>query len=225
MSPLKENVERVRRRLYEASGGREVFLLPVTKTRAPEEILPLKALGIDDIGENRVQEYLQKRDALGGNFRLHMIGQLQSNKVRGIIEDVYLIHSVDRESLAREIQRQAAKIARRVDLLIQVNIAGEEQKAGVSPEGLPALLDAIAGCANLRLRGLMTIAPLSDDPEEARPIFAEARRLFERIRGPGIDILSMGMSDDCLVAAQEGSTLVRIGSALFGERASVNSRG
>lgn len=220
MTTLRENVQRIRERLCAAAGGREIFLLPVTKTQPPDKILPLKALGIDAIGENRVQEYLQKKEALNGNFHLHMIGQLQTNKVRGIIEDVALIHSVDRDRLALEIQNQAKKIGRMVDVLAQVNVAGEEQKAGVSPQDLPKLLDCIAACPNLRLRGLMTIAPYAEDPQTVRPVFARARRLFDDISADfNADILSMGMSLDSIVAVEEGATLVRIGSALFGERA------
>ena len=219
MTELAKNVAAVRARLSEAAKGREVFLLPVTKTQSARTILPLKEMGIGDIGENRVQEYLQKKEELDGNFRLHMIGQLQTNKIRGIIEDVVLIHSVDRDKLALAVQRQAAAIGRTVDVLAQVNIAGEDQKAGTPPEQLPALVDFIVGCPNLRLRGLMTIAPQTRDVETVRPVFAKARRLFEDIAiAPGIDILSMGMSGDCLIAVQEGSTLVRVGSALFGER-------
>ncbi len=219
MSMLAENVARIREELKRASKGRDVFLLPVTKTQPAQAILPLLELGICDIGENRVQEYLEKKDSLGNNFRLHMIGQLQTNKVRGIIEDVYLIHSVDRIRLAQEIHKQAEKAQRTVDILVQVNIAGEEQKAGAAPEDIPALLEEIARLPRLRLRGLMTIAPLYEDPELARPVFSQARALFEQIsRAPEVDILSMGMSGDAVVAAQEGATMVRIGSALFGPR-------
>ncbi len=220
MSELKEKITCIREKLLEASGGRDVFLLPVTKTITVDVINALWEIGIRDIGENRVQEYVTKRPYFQENFQLHFIGQLQTNKVRGIIEDVYLIQSVDRLSLAREIQRLAVRHGRTVDILVQVNIAGEAQKAGIAPDGLDRLLDAIAGLPNLRLRGLMTIAPYFDNPELARPVFAKARALFEGIHGiPGVDILSMGMSQDSYVAVQEGSTMVRVGSALFGYRA------
>lgn len=212
-----DNIRELLSSIQEASGGQgNVALLPVTKNQPPERINELVEAGIISIGENRVKEWLVKKEKLHPQLRLHMIGQLQSNKVRAIIGDVELIHSVDRPSLAREIQKQAAAIERTVDVLIQVNIAGEEQKAGVAPKELDGLVSLVGQMPNLRLRGLMTIAPLVEDPEEARPVFRQARQLFESMRGlPHFDTLSMGMSGDYRVAVQEGATIVRIGSAVF----------
>lgn len=220
MTDIVKRIEDLQGQIDRASGGRKVLLLPITKTQPAHLIDELAQAGITQIGENRVQEWLEKKPKINKNFKLHMVGQLQSNKVRGIIEEVFLIHSVDRLSLLQEIQRQALKADRITDILFQVNIAGETQKGGVAPEMLGSLLDEAQKMSHIRMRGLMTIAPFYDDPELTRPVFAKARALFDSLSGqlPQFDTLSMGMSGDAMVAVSEGSTLVRIGSSIFGAR-------
>lgn len=220
MIDILNNIEILRKRIAAAARGREVLLLPVTKTQPAEAVNILAQAGITQIGENRIQEWLEKQPKLNSFFRLHMIGQLQTNKVRAIIKDVQLIHSVDRPSLLREIEKQAQKAERKVDILLQVNIAGEVQKGGVAPGQIEELLEMSQNMPHVRVRGLMTVAPFYEDPERTRPVFAHARELFDRWSSQCQDfsILSMGMSGDAMVAIEEGSTLVRIGSSIFGPR-------
>ena len=211
--------------LAKASEGRYPVprLIAVTKTHPAEDILPLKALGVTDIGENRVQELEEKLPALERNFRIHLIGRLQSNKVKYIIEDVCLIHSLDRLSLAQEIDRQAQKAGRVMPVLVQVSPAGEEQKGGMPPEEVLPFLREVRGMPGLRVRGLMAVMPLSTDEAYLSGLFTGMRQLFERLREEAVDgvdmeELSMGMSGDYRLAARHGATMVRIGSALLGQR-------
>lgn len=222
---LKDNLASVRARLEAASAGYYPTpkLIAVTKTHPAAEILPLKALGVDDIGENRVQEIVEKRPELGKNFRIHLIGRLQSNKVKYIIEDVCLIHSVDRLSLAQEIDRQAQMHGRVMPVLVQVSPCGEPQKGGLSPEELLPFLRTLSGLPGLSVRGLMAVMPNTPDRPFLDERFADMRTLFEQVRNEAIngvtmDELSMGMSGDFELAARHGATLVRIGSALMGAR-------
>ena len=222
---LRENVDRIRRELAEASEGRypPPRLMAVTKTRTPEEILPLAGMGITEIGENRVQELKAKLPEIGGAFRIHLIGRLQRNKVRQIIGDVCMIHSVDRVELAEEISRQAAGAGIRTDVLAEVSPAGEEQKGGVPIGETESFLRKIAPLEGIRIRGLMAVMPLTDDTAALDGLFAGMRELFERIREaavPGVEMeeLSMGMSGDYRLAARHGATVVRVGSAIFGPR-------
>ncbi|NLG26190.1 MAG: YggS family pyridoxal phosphate-dependent enzyme, partial [Clostridiales bacterium] len=177
--------------------------------------------GIRIIGENRVQELIKKLPSLNPAFQIHLIGQLQLNKVKYIVPHIDVVQSVDRVALARALSARAAAAGRSIGALIQVNIAEEPQKGGVRPDGLDQLIREARHMEGLSLRGLMAIMPLADDPERVRPYFRAMRALYDRLRdeqGAAFDTLSMGMSGDCLVAAQEGATMVRLGTAIFGRR-------
>ncbi|MDO4866409.1 MAG: YggS family pyridoxal phosphate-dependent enzyme [Clostridia bacterium] len=221
---LLSNIRLWQQRVGEASarwGGAEIC--GVSKTIAPETINLAWEGGIRTLGENRVQELLGKIDRLNPDFRIHLIGQLQTNKVKYIIDKVAMIQSVDREALALEISRRAEAAGVRMPVLVQVNIAREPQKAGIDEELLVPFLRACAELPGIEVQGLMAIMPIADDPEDVRPYFRRMRTWFDRLRDdpvPGVTMrtLSMGMSDDCLVAAEEGATMVRLGRALFGAR-------
>ena len=222
---MRTNIERIRRELEEASAGRYPVprLMAVTKTHTPEEILPLQGMGITEIGENRVQELKGKLPAVGGAFRIHLIGRLQRNKVRQVIGDVCMIQSVDSVPLAEEISRRAAAAGLRMDVLAEVSPAGEEQKGGVPMAETESFLRQIAPLEGLRVKGLMAVMPLTDDEAYLDGLFAGMRQLFEHVRDlgiPGTEVeeLSMGMSGDYRLAARHGATVVRIGSAIFGPR-------
>ena len=222
---IQENVERIRRELAEASEGRYPAprLMAVTKTRLPEEILPLKDMGITEIGENRVQELKAKLPELGGAFRVHLIGRLQRNKVRQIINDVCMIQSVDSVPLAEEIHARALAAEKQMPVLVEVSPAGEEQKGGVPFEETEAFLKQIAKLDGIRVRGLMAVMPLTADEAYLNGLFAKTRELFDRLKersldGIGMEELSMGMSGDYRLAAAHGATMVRVGSAIFGPR-------
>ena len=195
----------------------------MTKTRSAEEINSAIEAGITDIGENKVQEILDKYDKVK-NVRWHMIGHLQTNKVKYIIDKVDLIHSVDSLHLAEEINRRAYAIQKTMDILVQVNPAEEESKFGVETmETLPLVEQILSRCSNIRIRGLMTIAPFLSDPEEVRIYFRQVRGLYESLTTMKherlhVEYLSMGMSHDYEVAITEGSNLIRVGTAIFGER-------
>ncbi len=220
---LFDNAARILREIEEAAqkaGTGRVKLVAVTKNRNAQEINALAELGIYDIGENRVQEWLDKRDAITPLMKLHHIGQLQTNKVRYLMGHTCLIHSVDRPSLLAEISRRSPG---NVDILLQVNTAREPQKAGVLPEDFSPLFEAALAAKGVTLRGLMCIAPLEGGLPAAKDAFCRAKEIFDASREisrekTGMDIfdtLSMGMSGDYLTAIDCGATLVRIGSALF----------
>ena len=224
-SELAARLAVIRDNLTRASEGRYPVpkLIAVTKTHPAEDILPLKNLGITDIGENRAQELEEKLPALERNFHIHLIGRLQSNKVKYIIEDVCLIHSLDRLSLAQEIDRQAQKAGRVMPVLVQVSPAGEEQKGGMPPEQVLPFLRKVREMPGLQVRGLMAVMPLTQDEAYLSGLFSGMRQLFERLRDEAVDgvtmeELSMGMSGDYMLAARHGATMVRIGSALLGQR-------
>ena len=203
----------------------EVVLMAVTKTHTPEEINQAIAAGATDAGENRVQELVEKYDKVDP-VRWHLIGHLQTNKVRNIIDKVVMIHSVDSIRLAREINKRAGAAGLVMDILIEINSAMEETKSGIAAEELEELVrDITSECSNVRIRGIMCIPPIAVDPEDARPYFREARELFETMKTWDLpsdrfcpDTLSMGMSGDFEVAIEEGSTIVRVGSSIFGPR-------
>ena len=200
--------------------GRCPKLIAVTKYSTPQEILPLKDLNVTDIGENRVQALRDKLPFLEGKFSIHLIGQLQSNKVKYIIKDVCLIHSLDHASLAQEIDRQAQKAGIRMPVLIQVNIAREPQKGGIAEEEVFPFLRECARLPGLWVKGLMTMMPLGATEEEIVPLFTRMRALLdqcreEAVQGTDMTELSMGMSQDYALAARCGATMVRVGSALF----------
>lgn len=222
---MEKRVAVVRANLASASEGKYPVpkLIAVTKTHPVEAILPLRKLGIVDVGENRTQEIVEKREFLRENFQIHLIGRLQSNKVKYIIDDVCLIHSLDRLSLAEEIDRQAQKHGRVMPVLVQVSPAGEEQKGGMPPEEVLPFLRQASRMPGLHIRGLMAVMPHTQDEAYLSGLFADMRTLFERLRDeavPGVDMeeLSMGMSGDYLLAARHGATMVRVGSAIFGPR-------
>lgn len=221
---LEMNISQWRERINEAAarwGGAEVCA--VTKTVDVETINRARAAGIRTIGENRVQELMSKIDALDPEYSIHLIGQLQTNKVKYIIDRVDMIQSLDRDALAEEISRRAAAIGRTMPVLVQVNIAREPQKSGVDEDELLAFIQRTCALPGVRIEGLMAIMPFTDDPETIRPYFRRMREWFDRLRDmqlPNVimNTLSMGMSGDCIVAAEEGATMVRLGSALFGAR-------
>jgi len=221
---LIANIRNWQARVGEAAakwGGAEIC--GVIKTVNPQTVNLAWEGGIRTLGENRVQELLGKIDLLNPGFDIHLIGRLQTNKVKYIIDKVAMIQSLDRPELAREISRRAVAAGVEMPALVQVNIAREGQKAGVDEEALIPFLRECALLPGLKVRGLMAIMPIAGDPEDVRPYFRRMRQWFERLRDmdiPGVEMrtLSMGMSDDCLVAAQEGATMVRLGRALFGAR-------
>lgn len=207
-----------------ARAGRDpaaVTLVAVSKTQPAAAVAELVALGVRDFGESRVQEAKAKIPDCPGHLRWHLIGHLQTNKARDAVAFFDLIHSVDSLRLAEELQRQAEKLARRVRVLLEVNVAGEATKFGWRPDALLAELAAVNALPRLEIHGLMGMAPWSPDPERARPVFRRLRELraeCEQRLGAPLPVLSMGMSGDFEVAVEEGSTLVRVGTALFGGR-------
>jgi len=217
---LKTRLEKWRRRLDEARPGVEICA--ATKMQSAETINLLAEMGISRIGENRVQELCDKADRLNPAFRVDMIGHLQTNKVKYIVGHVDRVQSVDSAELARALSARFEADGRNLGVLIQVNIAGERQKYGINEAELWPLAAEIASLPALRLEGLMAIMPISPDPEALRPLFRRMRTLYDRLKeesfGGHVNTLSMGMSGDCLVAAQEGATMVRLGTALFGAR-------
>lgn len=203
----------------------DVLLMAVTKLHTAEEINEAIDAGATDIGENKVQELLGKYDKVKP-VRWHLIGHLQTNKVKSIIDKVVMIHSVDSLHLAKEIDKRAGNAGLVMDILIEVNSAGEETKTGIDAAELEPLVREIADtCPNLRIRGLMCIPPYGEDPETARVYFRETKALFDGLKKLDLPVervdlttLSMGMSGDFEVAVEEGSTIVRVGSAIFGKR-------
>ena len=229
MGTIAENIEEIQREKAQAAErcGRnpeDILLIAVTKTRSAEEINEAIRAGVTDIGENRVQEIMDKYDKVLP-VKWHMIGHLQTNKVKYIIDKVSLIHSVDSLRLAEEIDRRAAQHGRTMDILVEVNAAGDEAKFGVGPDSAEALIsDILKNCENIRVRGLMTVAPYAENPEDVRPHFHRMRLLYDKIASeiihPRLDFqyLSMGMSNDRNIAVEEGSTAIRVGTAIFGAR-------
>jgi pyridoxal phosphate enzyme (YggS family) len=227
--PIIARIEALRRELLASARdpAHPPKLLPVTKTQPVERILPLAQAGITEIGENRVQEIIEKYPALGGHFAFHLIGRLQTNKIKYIIGRVCSVQSLDRPALAQALDARAQAQGVRLPVLLELN-QGEAQKGGVPMAEAEALLRYAAKLPGLDVRGLMAVMPLAPDPEALRPLFAGMRTLFERLRdlavsGVSMDELSMGMSGDWRIAAQEGATLVRIGSAIFGARTPGNN--
>ena len=195
-------------------------LIAVTKTVAPAVINQLKDLQILDIGENRAQVALPKLPQIAPEFRLHWIGRLQTNKVKGIIDHVCMLHTLDRMELAQEVDRRAGQRERVLPALVQVNISGEQQKGGLPPEELMGFLRQMKSFHQIHIEGLMSIMPLGASEEELTALFAGMRKLFEQVRSEAMEHvemreLSMGMSNDYILAARQGATMVRIGTALY----------
>lgn len=195
----------------------DITLIAVTKSAVIEDIKLAFEQGIKDFGANRVQEEADKVRSITG-ARWHFIGHLQRNKVKYVLPVYSSVQTLDRISLAGELQRYAVKLDQMVRVLIQVNISGEKSKFGLPPDDLAGFLKEIRGCDRLKVQGLMTMAPFVDDPEMARPYFRQLRQLRDKNARPDLDLpeLSMGMTNDFEVAVEEGATMVRIGSALFG---------
>ena len=220
---VKENLEEVNRRISEACrrAGRsreDVTLIAVSKTKPVSMLEEAYETGIRDFGENKVQELCEKHEVLQSDIRWHMIGHLQRNKVRQVIDKTVLIHSVDSVRLAAQIEEEAARKGISTDILLEVNVAEEESKYGFR-----LAETEIAAFPHVHIRGLMTIAPFVDNSEENRPIFKKLYQFYVDMRGKNIDnvtmsMLSMGMTGDYEVAIEEGATLVRVGTGIFGTR-------
>ena len=225
---LKENLANVEKNIEQAckNAGRsrdEVTLIAVSKTKPVEMLQEIYDENIRDFGENKVQELCSKMEQLPSDIRWHMIGHLQRNKVKYIVGKVELIHSVDTYRLAEAINIQAKKQNVIVPILVEVNIAHEESKFGISAEDAILLVEEISKLENIRIKGLMTIAPYVENPEDNRLYFRKIKQLSVDITNKNIDnvfmeILSMGMTGDYMVAIEEGATMVRVGTGIFGER-------
>lgn len=226
MNPIAKNLQDVRAAIAAAAQRSRrdpaaVRLVAVSKTVDLERIRAAIDAGQDLFGENYLQEAREKIAVLGKAVSWHLVGSLQSNKARGAVELFDLIHAVDRLKLAQALDAAAARLGKVQDVLIQVNQAGEATKSGVEPEAAPALIQEVARLPHLRILGLMTMPPWFPDPEAARPYFRALRILRDHLRGlTGLPLteLSMGMSGDFAVAVEEGATLVRVGTAIFGSR-------
>ena len=216
--------EKVEKACLRAGRKREdVTLIAVSKTKPVSMIHELLPLGVRDFGENKVQELTEKEEMLPKDIRWHMIGHLQRNKVKYVVGKACMIHSVDSLRLAEEISKEALKKQISVPILVEVNVAGEESKFGVSVQEAPFLVEQICRLPGIEVKGLMTIAPYVEDPEENRIVFRNLRKLSVDIGGKNfdnvtMDILSMGMTGDYEVAIEEGATHVRVGTGIFGER-------
>lgn len=221
INEVKKDIATVCNRI--GKSAEEITLLGVTKTYEADVINASIEYGIQNVAENRVQEVIRKFDDVNKGVKWHLIGHLQTNKVKYIIDKVDLIHSVDSLKLAQEISTRAGRIGKTQDILIQVNVADETQKFGVSPEELKALLKDISNLPHVRVCGLMNIAPFLDDPEMLRDDFKIMKQLFDGLEDYNFEnvksiYLSMGMSNDYEVALEEGSNMLRIGTKIYGKR-------
>lgn len=225
---ITENLEQVRKNIEEACRAvnrdpGEVTLISVSKTKPVSMLQEAYDAGSRDFGENKVQEIMDKYPQLPSDIRWHMIGHLQRNKVKYIVDKVALIHSVDSLRLAETIENEAAKHNVTVPILIEVNVAQEESKFGLKTEEVLSLVESVAALPHINIKGLMTIAPYVEDPEENRGIFHQLKKLSvdiaaKNINNVNMSVLSMGMTGDYQVAVQEGATMVRVGTGIFGER-------
>ncbi|EMS71770.1 YggS family pyridoxal phosphate-dependent enzyme [Ruminiclostridium cellobioparum] len=225
---IKSNLDNIFKRVGAAAerSGRtmeDIRVIAVTKTVEADRIKNVYEYGLLDMGENRVQELTEKYDKLPTDCKWHLIGHLQTNKVKYIIDKVEMIHSVDSMELAKEINSRAAKHGRKIDILLQVNVSGEDTKFGISPGDVDEYVGIISRMENISLRGLMTIAPFTQDPQVIRPVFRNLYNIYIDIKHKNIDnvnmdYLSMGMSNDFEIAIEEGANIVRIGTGIFGKR-------
>jgi len=223
MPGISDNLRSVMERIDSAArrSGRkasDITLVTVTKTRSVSEIKEALACGVTDIGENYVQEAEAKYGEIGDAARWHMIGHLQRNKARHAVELFSVIHSVDGEALAREVGRRAEAVGKRVDALVEVKVSDEATKFGVEPSEAASLVDRISEVSGIRVCGLMGMAPFVADPEDTRPYFSKLKELWDRLPDEQRLYLSMGMTQDFEIAIEEGSNMVRIGTAIFGPR-------
>lgn len=226
MSSVQKNLSEIHARIESAATrcGRkasEIQLVAVSKTHPPELILEAFEAGQRAFGESRVQDALPKLDALPAGIEWHFIGHLQTNKIRKVVGRFALFHGIDNENLAVQINRIAGELGVTAKVLLEVNVSGEGSKFGFDPIALPVALETLLPLPFLRIQGLMTMAPYSDDPEKARPFFTKLRELRDRLAaesGNPLPELSMGMSGDFEQGIAEGATIVRVGSAIFGER-------
>jgi hypothetical protein len=215
---IKQNVRQI---LSDLPKG--IQLVAAAKTRTPKEILEALEGGVEIIGENYVQEAEKAYEVIGNKARWHLIGHLQKNKVKKAVRIFDMIETVDSFELAKEIYKRCAQIGKIMPVLIEVNIGQEEQKSGILPENTEQLAKEISSLPNIRLMGLMTVGPLSPDPEDSRPHFVEMKKLFDKmkeLRLPNVEMkyLSMGMTNSYKIAPEEGANIVRIGTRIFGER-------
>ena len=228
MQSIRENVAAIEAKIAAAAkrAGRnpeDILLLAVSKTKPVEMIQEAVDCGLTALGENKVQEIMEKFEPMGKGVHWHLIGHLQTNKVKYIIDKVDMIHSVESLRLAQEIDKRAAAAKVIMDILVEVNIAGEESKFGVRPEDTEVFLRELSKFDNIHVRGLMTVAPFVNNPEENRVYFRKMRELLvdmnaKKIDNISMDVLSMGMTGDYEVAIEEGTTIVRVGTGIFGER-------
>ncbi len=218
IAEIKKNVEAARKK--SPNPNQPVTLVAVTKTRTPEQIHEVLAAGQTILGENRVQELLDKYDAVGPEATWHIIGHLQSNKVKYITDKVTLVHSLESQSLAKELNQRMLALGRPMDCLVQVNIADEESKFGLPKEEVLPFLEMVSKMPGIHVKGLMLIAPFFEDTEQVRPIFREMYQLFQEVKekqisGIDMELLSMGMSHDYQVAVEEGANMIRVGRSVF----------
>ena len=234
MSYIKENIENVERKIQAAcdrSGRKreDVLLLAVSKTIDVPRIKEAVECGLTSLGENKVQEIMDKYEPMGEGVKWHLIGHLQTNKVKYIIDKVEIIHSVDSLKLAEEISKRAKAKGITANILLEINAAGEESKFGLKPEECEEAVREISILDNIKIRGLMTVAPNVENPEENRIYFKQMKQLLvdinaKKIDNVNMDVLSMGMTGDYEVAIEEGATIVRVGTGIFGARVYPNKQ-
>ena len=221
IASIKQNIKEIEEKCHRED---EVNLMAVTKTVDVDKVLEAIDAGITDIGENKPQELSRKYEIIGDKVRYHLIGTLQTNKVKYIIDKAYMIHSLDRISLCEEIQKRAEKIDKVIKCLVQVNISKEESKHGLEEEQVVDFIKQVSkDYKNIHIQGLMTMAPFVDDEEEIRKVFSKLKKLSVEISNlnlPNVEMntLSMGMSHDYKIAIEEGATIIRVGTSIFGQR-------
>ncbi|SRR6056297_498028 len=224
---IKINLEHIEKRIVDICNKNgiernKIQLIAVTKTIGVERIKEAIKSGVDVLGENKAQEIVEKYDEIEEKVKWHMIGHLQRNKVKYIIDKVEMVHSLDSMKLAVEIDKRAAKTGKKMDCLIQINIGGEESKSGIDYDDAESFLNEAGSLDNVRILGFMAIAPYIEDKEKVRPYFKKMNELFERMKMKGHEdqmlYLSMGMTHDFETAIEEGANMVRIGTGIFGER-------
>lgn len=225
---IEENIQKIKSRIRNACiragrGVDGVTLVAVTKTIGADKVMEAVACGLNILGENKVQEILEKYDLINGNVAWHMIGHLQTNKVKYIADKVSMIHSVDSIKLAEEINKRFRSYGRIIDILVEINIGGEDNKHGIKPEETVEFIKRLSEYSNLKVMGLMTVAPAFENAESSRPYFKKMKDIFDDIGRIGIEnvnmrYLSMGMTNDFEIALEEGSNVIRIGTGIFGPR-------